>query len=197
MPSTPPPSTPDTSPPPEPPPQEIPFCRVCALDSFPRFTWKPPPRVGVLPAPRRTTSLISQNLAKKIHTDRPSLHGASLEPGPSGTSIHSARQPQSGPLPLPCQRGCGLDLEPRQVDHGHRHSLSTFQTTATWRPETAQLTSELQLSPRPSARSGPARSQELHLHSDHWLVRPSPHRTVGFRRVRATSQATPYAAQSL
>ena len=34
--------------------REIPFCRVCALDSFPRFTWKPLPRDGVLPAPRNT-----------------------------------------------------------------------------------------------------------------------------------------------
>lgn len=40
--------------PPAPPPSwaRVPFCSVCALDSFPRFTWKPPPRDGALPAPR-------------------------------------------------------------------------------------------------------------------------------------------------
>lgn len=46
------------NPPPRPSGGRVPFCRVCALDSFPRFTWKPPPRVGVLPAPR-TQRLVS------------------------------------------------------------------------------------------------------------------------------------------
>lgn len=43
----------------------VPFCRVCALDSFPRFTWKPPPRVGVLPAPENIKKPISQSLMEK------------------------------------------------------------------------------------------------------------------------------------
>lgn len=77
--------------------REIPFCRVCALDSFPRFTWKPLPRDGVLPAPRNTKQ-----------TDQPKSSGAALHRQPSLSS--GGAEAQAGHT-LPSASGSCLEAE--------------------------------------------------------------------------------------
>lgn len=138
----------------------------------------------------KQSGLISQNLAKMIHTNRHSLHGASLEPGPSGTSIHRARQPRSGPLPA---TPTGLRPRPAAAAGGPRPRALSNHVPDHCHVVARESTAHLQTTALPSVHSGPARSQKLHLHSDHWLGRPSPYQAVGFRRVRATSRV----AQSL
>lgn len=98
---------PTPAPAPQPPRWEIPFCRVCALDSFPRFTWKPPPRVGVLPAPRNK-SAISQSFGEDPHgSGRPLCSSqASILDGDPPWPSH--RPPQEAPLSPPCPRGGAL-----------------------------------------------------------------------------------------
>lgn len=82
---------PGTRPRPAAPRWEVPFCRVCALDSFPRFTWKPPPKDGVLPAPGNTKQTNQPHVAQRSGT--PGATGARNSRGPglgaSWTAAHA------------------------------------------------------------------------------------------------------------
>lgn len=111
---------------------EIPFCRVCALDSFPRFTWKPPPRVGVLPAPRKTDESHQPRHSRAHLHCQPWWRQAFLEqghgggqhsglPGGPGTLHRSGRGPElAPPLPPPVQAAA---TGPAPHPHGDWQSL--------------------------------------------------------------------------
>lgn len=145
--------------------REIPFCRVCALDSFPRFTWKPPPRVGVLPAPGDTNQTheptLGRDLCQQPFRASVPLEQDSEQQAAASISLHHSHLcPADRVVALTWSRGRGPC--PSAFSNHVPEETVTQLSQLRPRPGPAQPSP----SPWPSAGRGPANS--------HLLSHPSP-----------------------